>query len=134
MEALLAVTGVGVSQVDTADLKRGSEDVGGGVEDDSVAPADCEQLVVVCGVRSPGPELVEARAWIIGYQAFELNVHSLDGGFGKKGGHDDEPPVTESGQLFRGGAPTESQLADPVDGNLDAHRRSMPDRYVRLAV
>lgn len=119
--ALLPVPGVRVAQVNAADLEGRTEDVCGGIEHHAVAPAHCEHVAVVVALRPSCSEFVLSRLWILLDEALELAVEQLDLRLSKERLRDDEAVFVEGRQFVCRGAPTQTNLLDSVEANLDPH-------------
>ena len=129
--ALLPVPGARVAQVDVSYLKGRTEDVNGSIEHHAVAPAQCEHVVVVVALRPPCSEFVPPRFQVVGDEALELRVEQLDFGVGEERRHDDEAVFVEGCQFICRGAPTQTNLLDSVEANLDPHRRTLAQTVCR---
>jgi hypothetical protein len=89
---------------DVGNLELLAEDVGRGVEHDSVPPADIED--VVGGANgAPGFGLLGAFCWVIGHEAFELFEESFDLTDVQQRRNHDEAVLVEVGDLVGSKAP-----------------------------
>ena len=121
VETLLPVAGSRIAEVDVPDLEGRTEDVGGGVEHDTVTPADGEHVVVVRRHRSPRPQFMERRAFVARDEALELGLQRLDFGVGEERRDHDEAMLIQGSQLTRRRATPHRELVGSVERDLDAH-------------